>query len=159
MPELATDQVEQTLLGHGAVRIAGSGHVAVIARLKPGHLLVTERGTQTRATRAAMIKEVEAEIAATNALVTVFIDVRASDRMDAGGREEWAAFGTRKKAHFKRVVVLVRSKLLEMAFSVMGMFVGGGMIQMVSSEDDLVAEIRRDVPNFKGLTSLASLGS
>jgi hypothetical protein len=50
----------------------------------------------------------------------------------------------------------MRSKLLEMAFSVMGMFVGGGMIRMVSSEDELVAEIRRDLPNFRALPSLGA---
>jgi hypothetical protein len=38
-----------------------------------------------------------------------------------------------------------------MAFSVMGMFVGGGVIRVVAAEDELLAEIRRDVPSFKTL--------
>jgi hypothetical protein len=150
MPALATESVERTVAASGTVRIAGGGHVALITRLQPGYLLVTERGTQMPATRAVMIKEVEAELAVA-APVTVFIDVRASDRMDTAGREEWAAFGKRHRPKFKRVVVLVRSKLLEMAFSIMGMFVGGGMIRMVSTEEDMLTEIRRDVPKFRTL--------
>jgi hypothetical protein len=153
MPELTTELVQRTVHASGAVRIEGGGHTALVTHLKAGYLLVTERGTQNPGTRALIVKEVEAEIAASPP-VTVFIDVRASDRMDAAGREEWANFGKRHKPKFKRVVVLVRSKLLEMAFSVMGMFVGGGVIRMVSSEGDMIAEIRRDVPTFTVLPSV-----
>jgi hypothetical protein len=34
------------------------------------------------------------------------------------------------------------------------MFVGGGMIRMVSTEGDMIAEIRRDVPTFTVLPSV-----
>jgi hypothetical protein len=152
MPELSTEIATRTVLGGGVVKIAGGGHVALITRLASGCLLVTESGTQTAETRRAMIREIEAEIAATSPVpVTVFVDVRAGTRMDAAGRDEWSNFGKRREGPIDRVVVLVRSKLLEMAFSLISMFVGGGVIRVVAGEDALLAEIRRRVPTFRAL--------
>jgi hypothetical protein len=137
------------------VRITGGNHVATVTRLKPGFLLVRERGTQTPETRAAMIREVEAEMDRVSP-VTVFVDLRGSVRMDAAGRDAWGAFGKRRRKDVGRVVVLVRSKLLEMVFSVMGMFLGGGLIRMVASEREMLLEIQREVPTVRELPELLS---
>jgi hypothetical protein len=153
MPDFATDGVTRTVTNDGRVRIASGLHVALIARLAPGVLLVSERGTQRPETRAAMIRELEAEIAAIRP-ISVFIDARASDRMDAGGRDEWSAFGKRHKSEIQGVTVLVRSKLLEMAFSVMSMFLGGEAIRIVASEDVFLAEIQKKAPFVKGLPTV-----
>jgi hypothetical protein len=153
MEETLGTGAERASISDGIVRIAGPGHVALVTRLKPGWLLVTERGTQTTATRVALIREVEAEMSVA-APVTIYVDIRNANRMDAEGRDAWGAFGKRRRNDVRKVVVLVRSKLLEMAFSVMGMFVGGGVIRVVASEDELLAEIRRDVPSFKTLPVL-----
>jgi hypothetical protein len=155
MPEVATVGVQRTVLADGKVKIAGAGYVGLITHLKPGCLLVAERGTQTRETRAALINEVEAEMAAQSP-ITIFIDTRATSRMDSVGRDEWSAFGKRHRADLQRVVVLVTSKLLEMAFSVMGMFLGGGMIRVLSSERDMIREIQREVPTFRDLPTISS---
>jgi hypothetical protein len=156
MPELVTTATAtRTLAGEDRVRITGGGHVALFTRLAPGMLLVTERGTQTPETRALMIREVEAEISASAPVpVAVFIDVRASSRMDAGGREEWSNFGKRRKNELQGVVVLVQSKLLEMAFSIMAMFLGGGAIRIVSSEDQFLNEIRQKGPRLRTLPTV-----
>jgi hypothetical protein len=155
MPELSAEVAVRTVVGGGAVKITGGGHVALITRLAPGCLLVTESGAQMPETRRAMIREIEAEIAASSPIpVNVFVDVRAGSRMDAAGREEWSSFGKRRQGQIDRVVVLVRSKLLEMAFSLISMFVGGGVIHVVAGEDHLLAEIRRRVPTFKGLPTV-----
>jgi hypothetical protein len=142
--------VDRASISDGGVRITGPGHIALVTRLKPGWLLVTERGAQTPATRAALIREVESEMKVA-APVTIYVDIRNANRMDAEGRDAWGQFGKRRRGDVRKVIVLVRSKLVEMAFSVMGMFVGGGVIRVVAREDELLAEIRRDVPSFKTL--------
>jgi hypothetical protein len=97
-----------------------------------------------------MIRELEAEMDA-NAPVSVFVDVRASDRMDSAGREEWSTFGKRRRNELQSVLVLVRSKLLEMAFSVMSMFLGGDLIRIVASEEPFLTEIRKKAPTLRSL--------
>jgi hypothetical protein len=149
----SVEGVERVILKDGAVKLSAGRNTILVTRLKAGCLLITESGTQTAPMRAAVMKEVEDEIVRKSP-ISVFLDVRGSDRMDSAGREEWGAFGKRRQKQIARVVVLVRSKLLEMAFSVMGMFVGGGVIRMVASEQQMVEEIRREVRTFTVLPTV-----
>jgi hypothetical protein len=150
--------INKTVMTDGSVRIEGGGHVAVVTRLRPGSLLIVEEGTQNPETRALMMREVDRELAS-GAPISVFVDLRGSNRLDAEGRDAWSEYGKRRKSSIRRVVLLVRSKLLEMAFSLVGLFVGGGLIRVVSREADLVDAIREEVPSFRGLPSLAQTAS
>jgi hypothetical protein len=94
--------------------------------------------------------QLESEIAVRSP-TKFFVDARASARLDAKGRDEWSAFGKQHRPQVERVVVLVRSKLLEMAFGITGMAVGGRIIRMVASEGKLLEEVRRFDSSFRSL--------
>lgn len=143
----------RTQLAETLVRITNGEHTAIVARLKPGVVLVTEQGLQTADARALILREIEAELARASP-AAVFIDIRKGQRLDAAGRDEWAAFGKRERERLRRVVVLVNSSILEMAFSLMALALGGGLVRVLSKEADMVAEIRGEVPTFRGLASV-----
>lgn len=153
-----TDDVERTVLSDGTIRLTTAGHAVFLQRLRPGVLLLATQGTEASRTRGALMRELESEIAASGP-IALFADMRGSTRVDAAGRDEWAAFGKKHRTDLRRVVMLMQSRLVEMAISVLGLFVGGGLVKTVSDERAFAEAIAQDVPGFNRLPSYARTAS
>lgn len=139
--------MERTVLADGTVRLSSGTHVTAYRRLAPGAFFLRVEGSEVAETRAALRAELEREIATTGSLA-IYVDMRAAGRVDAGGRDEWGEFGKAHRAQVQRVVMLVSSRLIEMAMSVLGMFVGGGLVRTMSSETEFEREVARHHPGF-----------
>jgi len=128
-----------------------------IAALKPGFVLVTALGealteSDMRAEQG-MIAELDRELERAGQL-TVFADLRESRRMPAKSRDMLAAWVRRHQVRLNTSHVLVRSKIMEMAMSVVAMLVGGGMVKVYSNADVFLALVRKVAPTLTELPSI-----
>jgi hypothetical protein len=138
----------------GSVVFFGTAIRLRVAQLKPGFVLVTALG------EALTERDVLAEQGLTAQLdleleragqLTVFADLRESPRMPAKSRAMIAAWMRRHQVRLNTSHILVRSKLMEMAMSVVAMLVGGGMIKVYSNADTFLSLVRKAAPKLTEL--------
>ena len=117
----------------GAVLFCGTSLRVLITVLKPGCVLATARGEVTDAQDVSaedgVLAEFDRELERAGTLL-VFADLRDSPRMPAKSREKVALWIRRHQARLLPSHVLVHSKLLEMALSIVAMLVGGGLFKI-----------------------------
>jgi hypothetical protein len=117
----------------GAVLFLGTHLRVRIAVLKPGFVLATARGevadAEDASAETAVLAELERELERTGTL-TLFADLRESRRMPSASREKIALWMHRNQARLRPSHVLVSSKLLEMALSIITMLVGSGSVKI-----------------------------
>ncbi|MEO7037738.1 MAG: hypothetical protein ABI548_27475 [Polyangiaceae bacterium] len=130
----------------GAVVFVGPRLAFRVAALRAGVVLVTARGSADTpgdtVAELAMHAELDRELERAGSL-TVFADVRESSRMPAASRELTAKWLKRHQARVHPCHVLVRSKLMEMAVSILTMLVGGGMLKLHSKPDTFLEAMRK----------------
>jgi hypothetical protein len=100
-----------------------------------------------------MIDELDRELERAGQL-TVFADLRESPRMPAKSRDLIAKWVRRHQVRLNTSHVLVHSKLMEVAMSVVAMLVGGGMIKVYSKADVFLALVRKTAPKLNELPSV-----
>jgi hypothetical protein len=120
--------------------------------LAPGVLLLTQVGSSDAVTLASF-DELTDEIRRAGSL-TVFADARATKRMSSELRDAAVTWATEHRSRLRTTTVLVGSKLMDMALSVLAMLVGGGLIKIVSELTSFENRIRQHAPNFPGLPVL-----
>ena len=125
-----------------------------VATLKPGFVLVTAHGEALteRDGRAeqAMTAELDRELERAGQL-TVFADLRESPHMPAKSRDMVAKWMRRHQARLNTSHVLVHSKIMEMAMSMVAMLVGGGMVKVYSNADVFMKVVRKAAPKLSEL--------
>jgi hypothetical protein len=123
-----------------------------ITRLKLGVLLVSQVG-QNDDIVLALFDELETELGRAGTLM-VFADARVQKRMSPAVRDAAVKWGQKHRAQVGGSVILVSSKLMDMALSILAMLLGGGMMKVVSNEAEFERLIREKAPDFRGLPRL-----
>jgi hypothetical protein len=131
-----------------------------IATLKPGFVLVTAYGEalteRDQRAEQAMTAELDGELERAGQL-TVFADLRESPRMPAKSRDLIAKWMRRHQVRLNTSHVLVHSKLMEVALSIVAMLVGGGMVKIHSKADVFLGLVRKVAPKLTELPSISGL--
>jgi hypothetical protein len=78
----------------------------------------------------------------------IFADLSTLTRVAGETREKASAWAKGRRTHVEATHLLVRSKLVEMAFSVIGMLVSG-RFKIYSNGDEFYSVLRAEVPDFK----------
>jgi hypothetical protein len=144
----------------GAVLFCGKNLCIRVAVLKPGVVLVSARGEvvddeDVRA-EAALLVECDRELERAGSF-TMFADLRESARMPAASRERIAQWTRRHQARLLPSHVLVRSKLLEMALSIITMLVGSGLFNVHTNATTFLALVKNAAPKLTELPRAPSL--
>lgn len=125
-----------------------------IVVLKPGFLLVTAAGSaiqpNDRLVEVGLLREFEVEIGRAG-MLTVFVDLREMTRMAGDSRELVATWMRKYKPQLNPGHILLRSKLMEMAISILGMLVGGGMFATYSRPQAFLDVVRAVAPRITAL--------
>jgi hypothetical protein len=126
--------------------------------LSSGVLLLTGSGSRSSSAEdgraeLALLKELDSELKRAGTL-TVFADLREMPRMSAQSRDLAATWMRENRANIKASHVLVRSKLVEMALSIVGMLVGGGILKLYSRPDAFLDLVREAAPKVTALPTM-----
>ncbi len=124
----------------------------VLKRLAPGKILLTGIGYEDGGTFDALTAELQAEADRAPGGVTIYCDLWEETGMSPDSRERWGKWSRDTARPIVGTHILVRSKIVDMAISLIGLFVGGsGQIQSYADPQKLERVIARDVPGFRGL--------
>jgi hypothetical protein len=141
----------------GAVLFVGPNLRVRVAVLKPGVVLASAHGEviglQDAGVEAAVLGELDRELECAGTL-TVFADLRQSPRLPAISREKLAQWARRHKGRLLKCHVLVQSQLLEMAMSLVTMFVGGDVLETHARPQAFLAMVKKVAPTLTTLPSV-----
>jgi hypothetical protein len=138
----------------GSVLICGNHLRVRVAVLQPGVVLATAHGEVADAIDAsaedALLAELDRELDRAGNF-TLFADLRESPRMPAASREKIAQWTRRHQARLRPSHVLVRSKLIEMALSIITMLVGSGLFKVHTNPQTFLALVKKVAPKLTAL--------
>jgi hypothetical protein len=138
----------------GAVLLRGPNLRVRLAVLKRGVVLASAHGEvvdeQDGSVETAVLSELESELARAGSL-TLFADLRQSPRMPAASREKVAEWTRRHRARILPSHVLVQSKLIEMAMSIISMLIGDGVFEVHTRPPPFLALIKKIAPHQEEL--------
>lgn len=146
--------VTRTKLADGSIELSAPGALLRLTRLRPGVVLLVQLGNDDDMTRA-VFTDFEEEIRNAGSL-TVFADVRHIRRMSPELRDFSLSWGRRNRSEIRLATILVGSKIVDMAMSILAMLLGGGLIKIVSDARLFEELVRKKVPEFGGLPSLTA---
>jgi hypothetical protein len=141
--------VNRMTAADGSIEFVGPTARLGMARLRPGVILLTQVGDDEAVTRA-MAGEIEEEIQRSGSL-TMFADIRGVLHMSPEVRDFSLSWGRRHRSDIKLATILVGSKVVAMAMSLLAMVLGGGLIKIVSDVRTFEELVRDKVPEFGGL--------
>lgn len=143
-------------LADGAVLFVGPNLRVRVAVLKPGVVLASAHGevigSEDSRVEAAVLAELEAELQRAGTL-TLFADLRQSPRLPAASRDKLAQWARRHEGRLHSHV-LVQSKLLEMAMSLITMLVGGDVLETHTRPQAFLALVKKVAPTLTKLPSV-----
>lgn len=143
--------MKQTTATDGATIFSDDGLTTRIERLAPGVILGTSVGTSNQSVDAAVLSVLEREIAKCGT-ITVFFDGRRMKYMSSGSKDVAGQWGKKFKGRVE-LHVLIKSKVLEMALSILSMVVGT-TVHFYSNELAFVRAVAKVVPRFRSLPTL-----
>jgi hypothetical protein len=138
------------------VSFVGDGGTGRVTVLGPGVVLVALVGKGAAEIDREVIAKFSEEIQRTGELA-VFCDLRSLSRLAMETRDRASEWGREHKGRFE-VNLLISSKLVEMAASVISMMMGLPF-GMYSDEKQFVAAIQHKVPSFRRLPELPKIES
>jgi hypothetical protein len=145
-------------LSDGTIIYTGGGGSGVLRRLAPGVLLLSVHDAFAAPPTEGPMRDFEAELEQAGKL-TLFLDLSNRKTISAGSREGWAGW-VRKNQGRLSSHVLVKSKLVDMAISVIVMMAGGLSVKSYTDVIEFEAAIAKEVPGFEHLPSPpANLGA
>ena len=132
----------------------GSNFRVRVVVLKPGVVLATAHGEvideEDVRTEAALLAEFDQELARAGSFA-LFADLRESPRMPSASRERISKWIRRHQTRLRLSHLLVRSKLLEMALSVITMLVGSGLFKVHTNSQTFLALAKKEAPKLTEL--------
>ena len=141
----------------GAVLLVGPNLRVRVAVLQPGIVLASAHGEVVGAQDAnaerAVLAEFELELERAGTL-TLFADLRQSPRLPAASREKLAQWARRHEGRLLPSHVLVQSKLIEMAMSLITMLVGRDVFEIHTRPQAFLALVKKVVPKLTELPSV-----
>jgi hypothetical protein len=141
----------------GSVVLFGTAIRVRVAVLKPGFVLVTADGEALTERDMRVEQDITAELdreLERAGQLTVFADLRESPRMPAKSRAMIAQWMRRHQVRLNTSHVLVHSKVMEMAMSIVAMLVGGGLVKIYSKPDVFLGLLRKVAPKMTELPSV-----
>jgi hypothetical protein len=125
--------------------------------LKPGVVLASAQGEVAGphdvSVEKALLAELELELEGAGTL-TLFADLRQSPRVPAASRDRLALWARRHHGRLLPSHVLVQSKLLEMAMSLITMLVGNEIFEIHTRPQAFLALVKAVAPNLAKLPSV-----
>jgi hypothetical protein len=141
----------------GSIAFFGTALRLRVSPLKPGFVLVTAYGEalteRDMLAEQGLTAELDRELERAGQL-TVFADLRESPRMPARSRDMIAKWMRRHQVRLNTAHVLVHSRIMEMAMSVVAMLVGGGMLKVYSKPDLFLGLVRKVAPKLTKLPTV-----
>ena len=141
----------------GAVLFCGTHLRIRVVVLQPGVVLASADGEVADAAdvsaEAAAFAEFDRELERAGTF-TLFADLRESRRMPAASREKIAQWLRRQRERILPSHVLVRSKMTEMALSIVAMLVGGGLFEIHTSPEPFLRLVQKVAPMLSELPRL-----
>jgi len=138
----------------GAVLFCGNHLFVRVEVLKPGVVLVSAHGevldNEDVRAEAALLAEFDRELEQVGSF-TMFANLRESPHMPADSRKRIAEWTRRHQARLVPSHVLVRSKLLEMALSILTMLVGSGLFKVHTNPRTFLALVKKAAPKLTEL--------
>jgi hypothetical protein len=107
-------------------------------------------GPRDVSVETALLAELELELERAGKL-TLFADLRQSPRLPAASRDRLAQWARRHHGQLLPSHVLVQSKLLEMAMSLITMLVGSGVFEIHTRPQAFLALVKVVAPNLDEL--------
>lgn len=145
------------VLPDGSVLITGRNIRFRVVVLKPGFILMIAKGGanggEDSAAELALLRELDLELERSG-MLTMFADLRETTRMGGESRDTTVAWMRQRQSRFNASHVLVRSKLMEMAISIVAMLVGGGLIKVYSRPQTFLELLRHTDPKLTKLPTL-----
>ncbi len=139
----------------GTIVLSGDRCAAHIKRLAPGVMYMVYVGSGSAAVDSAAMSEYGKEVEAHGSL-QLFCDLRGLTRIASETRENsksWLKYKGRLHSH-----LLIKSKLVEMALSVMAMILGT-TFKAMTDEARFKAELAQHVPGLQKLPPAPVLGA
>jgi hypothetical protein len=150
MPSFPPPSSLRETLPDGTLLIAGPNLRLRVAVLRPGVVLVSAQGEVKHpddvSAELTLLRELEAELDHAHQL-TLFADLRESERMPSTSRDRLATWARRHEARPFKAHVLVRSTLLEMAISIISMLVGTSRVEMHVRAPAFWALVKESAPD------------
>ena len=157
-PSAKHDQAEvRRPQADGSVLFVGPHLRVRLVALKPGVVLASAQGEVVGphdvSAETAVLAELERELERAGTL-TLFADLRQSPRVPAASRDTLAQWVRRHQKRLHPSHVLVQSKLLEMAASLITMVVGRDLLQIHTRPEAFLAVVKAVAPNLSKLPSV-----
>jgi len=152
---LAETITKRSVLADGSLCFRTSKFTQVMTRLAPGRMLVTGIGYNDGRCAPLITEEMTRSVSAEGNLIA-FVDLSAETGQSSDAREWWAEWAKSHRAELECTHMLVRSRMIDMAISVLGMLIGGG-IKAHSEQATFEAAIAAAVPGFRQLPKYTDL--
>ena len=147
------------VLPDGSVLLMGRNIRFRVTVLKPGFVSMIAKGgahgPEDVVAERAMLRELELELERSG-MLTTFIDLREAMGMGSDSRDTIVAWMRKHQKRMNASHVLVRSKLMEMAATLVAMLVGGGIIRVYSRPETFLDLLRQTSPKITKLPSISS---
>jgi len=124
--------------------------------LAPGYVLMTALGYNDGRSAPLITAEMTLAIPEQAKLV-VFVNLAGETGQASVAREWWAAWVKHNRPRLGSTHILVRSKMMDMAISVLGMIVGGGNVKAYSNVPSFEAMIKEHLRGFVRLPTFPDL--
>ncbi len=147
---------QRSMLADGSLCFRTSKFTQVVTVLAPGFMLVTGIGYNSGECAPLITAELRRAFPQTGKLAT-FVNLAGQTGQASVAREWWGEWVKQNRAQLTVTHMLVRSKMMDMAISVLGMIIGSGMIKAHSDVLTFEAAIRAGVPRFERLPKYADL--
>jgi hypothetical protein len=152
-PEAVQAPTPRHVQRDGSVAFAGPNLRVRLAVLKPGFVLITvvgeASGAEDAAVEQAVLREMDLEIEQSG-MLTIFCDLRELSRMGPASREKFGRWGKRHQKRINASHVLIRSKLIEVATTLINAL-AGGVLRTYSSPRTFLAQLHTVAPKVTKL--------
>lgn len=140
----------------GSVLFTGTDLRLRVALLKPAFMLITVVGAaksiEDRAVEYAVLRELDLELDRSG-MLTIFCDLREMTRLAAESRDAFGSWGKRHQKRINASHVLIRSKLIEMATTLISVL-AGGVLKTYTRPQVFLEAIRAVAPKLTALPEL-----
>jgi len=146
---------QRSVLADGSLCFRTSKFTQVVTPLAPGRMLVTGIGYNDGRCAPLITEEMTRALRRDGKLIA-FVNLSAQTGQASEAREWWAEWAKAHRGQLEHTHILVRNRMMDMAISVLGMLVGGG-IKAHSEPASFEAAITAAVPGFRQLPKYADL--
>jgi len=146
----------RSVLADGSQCFRVSKFTQVFTPLAPGSVLVTGIGYNSGECAPLVTAELSYAIPALGKL-SAFVNLAGQTGQSSIAREWWANWAKQNRERLTTTHMFIRSKMMDMAISVLVMIIGSEMIRTHSSRTTFEAAIAERVPGFRALPPYADL--